>query len=350
MQTFVTHPPRLAVVGLGRWGRLCHCHLIARTPGMVLAGVVSSDKDKRQQAVSDFSCASWSSLDECLASPDVDAIVLATPNHTHADMAVQAMNAGKHVITDKAMCLTLQECDRMIETARQTDRLLTVFQNRRWDGDFLTLQHLLANGDLGDLRWLEAAWMNFGIWGGWRASKEQGGGRIFDLGPHLLDQILLLFPEPVESVYCRTHYDFNDYNVESEGFILLTFQGGRTAIADVSALTTISKPRLYARGTAGTFIKYGLDPQEKALMDGDIDQAVESPDNYGRLKTQHRDVIVPTLPGRWRTFYENVRDTLLGQSEPQVTLAQQRRLIQVLDAAMVSETSGQVVRLCHDNA
>ena len=341
----VTHPPRLAVVGFGFWGRLCHSQLIASTPGLALAGVVSGSEAKRQAATDAYGCRTWPTFDDCLADPDVDAIVLATPNHTHADLTVRALEAGKHVVTDKVMCMNMGEFDRMAAAAEQAGRLLTVFQNRRWDGDFLTLKALVANGDLGDLRWLEAAWMNFGPWGGWRSSKSQGGGRIYDLGPHLLDQILLLFPEPVETVYCRTHYDHPGCDVESEGLIVLTFRDGRTAIADVSSLAAIPKPRLYARGTAGTFIKYGLDPQEDALRHGDIDQAAEAPENYGRLKTRDRDEAIPTLPGRWRSFYENFRDALLGQADPIVTLPQQRRLIRVFDAARQSEATGQVVRL-----
>jgi scyllo-inositol 2-dehydrogenase (NADP+) len=340
--------PRLVVVGYGRWGRECHSYLISTTPGLELYGVLSRDPEKRARAEADRHCRTFASFDEVLEDPAVDAVVLATPNHSHAKLAIEALRAGKHVVSDKVMCLSLKDCDAMIRASQESKRLLTVFQNRRLDGDFLTLQQLLAEGRLGELRWLELAWQGFGIWGGWRGKREKGGGKIFDLGPHLLDQALLLFPEPVHSVYCRLHHDLPEVDVESEALIVLSFVGGRTAVLDMSSLAAIHKPRFYARGTLGSFQKFGLDPQEKAQAAGDIDAAVECASNYGVLKTRTTEEVVPTLPGRWRGYYENLRDCLRGQAEPMVTLPEQRRLMQVMDAIWESGTSGQVVQL-HDD-
>jgi scyllo-inositol 2-dehydrogenase (NADP+) len=231
----------------------------------------------------------------------------------------------------------------MIAAAQGHDRLLTVFQNRRLDGDFITVQDLLARGELGDVRWLEMAWQGFGIWGGWRGQSGMGGGKIYDLGAHLLDQILLLFPEAVSGVYCRTHYDAPERDVESEGLLVITFDSGRTALVDVSSLAAIPKPRFYVRGTAGTFSKHGLDPQEKALMAGDIDSAVEPAAQYGTLRTKDAERLIPTLPGRWRAYYENLRDTLTAGASPLVSLPEARRVMAVLDAAKQSARTQQVV-------
>lgn len=341
--TRLDHAPRLVVVGYGRWGRCCHCYLIRGTPGLVLHGVVSADAAKREAIVADQGCRAYATLEDALGDEAVDAVVLATPNGAHAAQAVAALEAGKHVVTDKVMCLTLGECERMIDAAQRHDRLLTVFQNRRLDGDFLTVRQLLETGALGDVRWLEMAWQGFGIWGGWRGQAAMGGGKLYDLGAHLLDQILVLFPEPVLSVYCRTHFDLPERDVESEGFVVITFASGRTAVIDVSSLAAVQKPRFYVRGTLGTFTKHGLDPQEKAMMAGAIDDAVEPEGQYGTLRTRDAERVVPTLAGRWRTFYENLRQALVSEAAPLVTLAEARRVMSVMDAAKRSAATGQVV-------
>jgi scyllo-inositol 2-dehydrogenase (NADP+) len=340
--TPLDHAPRLVVVGYGRWGRCCHCYLIRGTPGLVLHGVVSADPGKREAIRATEGCRAYASLDEALCDAAVDGVVLATPNAVHAAQALAAIEAGKHVLTDKVMCLTLAECDRMIAAAQRHGRLLTVFQNRRLDGDFLTLRQLLDSGALGDVRWLELAWQGFGAWGGWRGQAAMGGGRLYDLGAHLLDQILLLFPEPVSGVFCRTHFDLPERDVESEGLVVVLFASGRTAIVDVSSLATVPKPRFTVRGTLGTFSKQGLDPQERAMMAGAIDSAVEPEEQYGLLRTRDAERTVPTLQGRWRGFYENLRDVLVAGAEPLVTLAQARRVMAVMDAAKRSSVTGQV--------
>jgi len=305
---------------------------------------VSADPAKRQAVSAEQGCRTYATLGEALCDEAVDMVVLATPNGAHAAQAVAALEAGKHVLTDKVMCLDLSQCDRMIEAARRHDRLLTVFQNRRLDGDFLTVCQLMETGALGDVRWIEMAWQGFGIWGGWRGQAAMGGGKLYDLGAHLLDQILVLFPEAVSGVYCRTHFDLPERDVESEGFVVISFASGRTAVVDVSSLAAVPKPRFYVRGTLATFSKHGLDPQEKAMMAGDIDAAVEPEGQYGVLRTRDAERVVPTLPGHWRGFYENLRQALVDGAVPLVTVAQARRVMAVVDAAKRSAATGAVVR------
>lgn len=336
--------PRAVVIGYGFAGRSFHSYLIGLTPGLSLHGIASRDPATRAKIIAERGCRAYDDFESVLADPDVDLVVLATPSSTHADLAVRALAAGKHVVTDKIMCLSLEECDRMIAAAREAGRLLTVFQNRRWDGDFLTVSRLIAEGELGDVRWIEMAWQGFGPWGGWRGQAAMGGGRFYDLGAHLVDQLLRLFPEPVESVYCRMHHDYPERDIESEALVIVTFAGGRTGVLDLSGLTAISKPRFLVRGTKGTFQKFGLDPQESAMKAGDIDSAVEPIESYGRLHNGKEERRVPTLPGRWRSFYENVADTLTGKADPAVTLEEARRALSVIDAAKASARRGEVVR------
>lgn len=337
-------PTRLAVIGFGRWGRFCHAALIRSAPGLELAGIASSDAGKRAQIETELGVHAFQSFEEVLLDDSVDGVVLATPNDTHFDFAMRALDAGKHVVTDKPMCLSLSECDAMIGRAKARGLLLSTFQNRRRDGDFLTLQHLIANGELGELRWLELSWGGFGQWGGWRGKIEHGGGKFLDLGAHLIDQALLLLPFPVTGVYLRLHHDFPDSPVESEAFLVLEYANGATAVCDTSSLSAIPKPRFYARGTQATFCKYGFDPQEDALMRGDLSLAEEDSATFGTLKGARGERRVPTMPGRWRDFYENFALTAKGEAELLAPPQQTRRVMAVFEAAWQSAREGQLVR------
>ncbi len=341
----LSHEPRIVVIGYGGWGRQCHCYLVRTTPGLVLHGVVSSDPEKRKQIEADQGCQAYATIEDALNDPETDLVIVATPSHTHVDIAVVSMLAGKHVVTEKVMCLNLAECERMISVAEQSQRLLTVFKNRRLDGDYRTVRSLMESGELGDVRWIEMAWQGFGPWGNWRGSRQLGGGRFYDLGAHLVDQLLQFVPEPVESVYCRMHYDFPDLDVESDATIVVTFQGGKTGVLDLSSLAAISKPRFYIKGTDATFIKHGLDPQEAAMKAGGIDSAVEPEETYGTLKSRDAERTVPTLAGRWRTYYDNLRDVLTQGAEPIVKMPELRRAMSVIDAALRSADSGEAIRL-----
>ncbi len=335
---------RVAIIGYGRWGRQCHAHLIERAPGLELYTIASGSAEKRAHIVANHNCRAYASIDQVLADEAVDVVVLATPNDTHCPMSVAALEAGKHVVTDKVMCLSMDEFGRMSQAAQSNDRLLTVFQNRRLDGDFRTLQKAMSDGILGDVRWIEMAWQGMGMWGGWRAQAEHGGGRFYDLGAHLVDQAQLLFPQNIESVFCRMHHDIEGLEVESQCTIIIAFEGGRTAVIDLSSLTAHAKPRFEARGSQATFVKHGLDAQEDALKEGDIDLAREMPEFYTRVKGNGEEQVLETVPGRWRDYYENIARVLQKGEPPLVTLGSARRTMQILDAARRSAKSGQVVR------
>ena len=335
--------PRIAVIGYGWWGRDCHCRLLKLADSLELCGVATNDPAKLDAIRSQQGCRAFPSYDAAFDDPDVGAVVIATPSHTHTDLAIRALAAGKHVVTDKAMCLTLADCDRMIAASESAGRLLTVFQNRRLDDDFRTLQACMANGSLGDVRWLETAWQGFGAWGGWRGQAALGGGRFYDLGAHLVDQIALLFPERITNVFCRMPRDFPDADVDSECLIVVDFEGGRTAICDLSSRNAFPKPRFCVHGTKATYLQYGLDPQEAALMAGDIDGAHPDPAHVARLKGAGAEEDVPRVPGRWRLFYENLAEVLTRGALPLVKLPEARRAIGILDAARRSAETGERV-------
>ncbi len=335
--------PRAAVIGYGYAGRSFHSYLINLTPGLILQGIASSSAEKRAQIERERQCHAYHSFAEVIADPAVDLVVLATPNDLHAELAIRALRAGKHVVTDKPMALTATEAQQMVATAEECNRLLSVFQNRRWDGDYLTVRKLIDEGRLGEVRWIDMAWQRWGAPRGWRGTPEQGGGRLYDLGAHLLDQLLQLFPEPVTGVYCRTHHDFADTAVESHALITVHFASGATGLCDLSSMSAIAKPRFQIYGDRATFIKYGVDPQEEAMRAEQIDTAEEREATYGRLHDGDREQIVPTVPGRWRSYYENVRDAIRGEAELAVKATEVARVMAVIDAAFLSAQTGQVV-------
>ncbi len=338
--------PNAVVIGYGFAGRSFHSYLIGLTPGLRLHGVASRSAETRELIQQERHCRAYESFGAVLADDEVDLVVLASPTHLHAEQAIAALSAGKHVVTDKPMATSLVDAEAMIAAAQASGRVLSVFQNRRWDGDFLTLRHLLGEGALGELRWLEMAWNTFGPPRRWRGQAEKGGGRLFDLGSHMLDQVLLIFPQAVTSVYCRMHHDYPEHDVESHAQLTLGFEGGATAIVDVGGLHALPKPRIAAFGTAGAFVKHGLDPQEAAMKAGDIDSAVEPEGLYGTVSDGQNRRPVPTVPGRWRNYYETVAAQLTARPLPHapVRLEEARRVLAVLDAAFASARTGQVIR------
>jgi len=337
---------RLAVVGYGFAGRSFHSYLIGLVPGLELRGVVSRSGDTRAKVLAEHPGAvAYASLEEALADGEVDAVVVATPHDTHHPYSLAALRAGKHVVTDKPMCLNLREAREVYAAAEAAGREVMVFHNRRWDSEYLTLQKVLAEGTLGDVRWIEMAWNRFGAWKSWRAKASSGGGRLYDLGSHMLDQMLTLFPEPVETVFARAHFDFPDTDTPSHCQVTVTFAGGKTGVIDCTSMSRFEKPRMLAYGPGGTFVKFGVDPQEAAMIKGDIDSASVPPAEWPRVTTAEGTRMVPPVPGRWRSFYEQVERVLRGEEKPAVTKGEMIRLMTVLDAAHESMRTGAVARV-----
>lgn len=342
-----------AIIGYGSAAQTIHLPLLAFEPRLRLRGVMARSAQTRDLAKSQHDCLTYATLEEALGDDDLDLVLITTPHDSHASIAIDALNAGKHVVVDKPMCLTSRECDRMIDAQRASGKRLTVFHNARLSGDFLTLQSVLASQQLGDVRWLELAWNRHGLSkrSAWRNVAGTSGGRLIDLGVHLIDQALLVFPQKVASVHTRMNRDWPDADVESACTITIGFDGengrGRTAIIDVGSMTRHPKSKYIAVGTKGTWSKPAnlWDPQEPALAAGDYAKNVEPESGYGTLVTDTGSQTTPTLLGDWRRFYSNLADVLLERAEPMVTLDQMRRVIATMEAAIESAKTGQVVKL-----
>jgi scyllo-inositol 2-dehydrogenase (NADP+) len=338
-----------AVVGYGFAGRCFHSYLISlAAPALRLKGVVSSRPEARADITGRLGVCAYERFEEVLADDEVELVVLATPNDLHAPQAIAALKAGKHVVTDKPMSLDGAQADAMMAAAQASGRLLTVFQNRRWDGDYLTVKQLLAEGQLGDLIYAQLAWGQYGAPRSWRGEAHRGGGKFVDLGAHMIDQALQLVPSPLQRVYARFTDAGLDNDVEDHAHCVLSFANGAEIHVVTSSIARVQMPRWYVLGTDGAFVKNGLDPQERAMIAGDIDAASEPDrDNWPRLLREvagrSAETVFDCVPGRWRSFYENVAAAIRGEAELAVTPQSARAVMGVIDAARTSARSGQAV-------
>ncbi|WP_067885126.1 Gfo/Idh/MocA family protein [Nocardia vaccinii] len=336
----------VAVIGFGLAGAVFHAPLIAAEPRMRVAAVVTSAAERAERARATYpGVRVVATADELFADPDgIDLVVIATPNPTHAPLAIQALNAGLPVVVDKPFALTADQALEVIATAEQAGLALSVFQNRRWDSDFLTLRRLIEAGELGQVRRFES---RFERWrpvskGSWREVGEaaDGAGILYDLGSHLIDQALTLFG-PATEVYCELDCRRPDVRSDDDAFIALTHDSGVRSHLWMSAVTPRLGPRMRVLGSESGFLIFGLDPQEDALRagrrpdDGQPWGTVDS-ENWGSLGTLDDIHPVPAEPGNYPAFYADMAAALLDGAAVPVDPNDAVATLQVLEEARMS--------------
>jgi scyllo-inositol 2-dehydrogenase (NADP+) len=342
-------PIGVGVLGYGYAGRRFHAYLVSLEPRLRLQAVASRDAGRREQATSDYpGVKSYETLDQMLQDPSVQVVIVATPHNVHAQQCIRIMDAGRHCVTDKVMCLTTAEADAMIAARDRNRVLFSVFHNRRWDGDYLTVRQALAEGLLGRPWLFEVGSWGFGTPRGWRAQPEEVGTLLHDWGAHFVDQALQLVPASVTSVYAQTQHVRADVPVESYIGAEVRFANDVIYRLEVSRAARMGKPHWYIVGDRGALVKEGVDPQEAAMVAEKIDTAREDPANYARVKTEVNGIVaemrLQTVPGRWRSYYENIADALEDRSKLAVKAEEVRRVVAVLEAAAESARSSEVVR------
>ncbi|MFJ3834008.1 Gfo/Idh/MocA family oxidoreductase [Streptomyces sp. NPDC090054] len=359
-----TAPLRVALIGYGLAGSVFHAPLVTATEGLVLDTVVTSDPGRQGQvreAHPDVRIAA--SADELWAragggdAPDL--VVIASPNKTHVPLATAALTAGLPVVVDKPLAATAAEARDLAALADRTGTFLSVFQNRRWDNDFLTLRRLLDGGDLGEVLRFES---RFERWrpqlkGGWRESgaPEEIGGLLYDLGSHVVDQALVLFG-PAVRVYAEADVRRPGAEADDDTFIALTHANGVRSHLHVSATTAQLGPRFRVLGSRAGYVKYGLDPQEAALREGlrpgdESRPWGEEPEHlWGRLGSGESPLTggglpVRTAAGDYPAYYAAVAAALRSGGPAPVTAHEAARCLAVLEAARRSSTEGVAVDL-----
>jgi len=342
-------PPalRVGLIGYGYAGQTFHAPLIAGVPGLELAAVSSRDPARVH--------ADWPAVEvladahSLIARADLDLVVIASPNDSHHPLAHAALTAGRNVVVDKPFTLTLAQARELAALAQARGRLLSVFHNRRWDGDFLTLRALVERGELGRIVHLESAFDRYRpvVRDRWRESAEPGAGLWFDLGPHLLDQALQLFGTP--QAIALDQAVLRDSGRCDDWFQARLCYPGRRVVLRASMLAAAASPRFVVHGTRGSWVKQGLDPQEEALKAGARPTWPAAPgwgaDRQPSLLTRAgadalRTEPLPLCCGGHGAFYAALRDALQGLGDNPVPASQACAVMAWLELGQRSAREG----------
>jgi len=334
---------RAGVIGFGNAGRNFHSAVVDAVPGLELATIVQRSGDAAAQAFPHVKISR--SVEEMLRDETIRLVVVATPNVSHFSLAAQALEADRDVVIDKPFALSTADAAKLIELAHRKKRLISPYQNRRWDGDFLTVKKLLDEGKLGRLVSFEShmdRWRPRPNLDVWRDNDRVGGGALYDIGSHLVDQALILFGMP-EAIFADVRTD-RDNAILNDAFDLRLYYPRLTVLLRTTCLACSPAQRFVIQGTQGSYMKWGLDPQEDALKRGKKFSQPhwgEEPEvDWGKLTLDDRGTIthtpVQTLPGDYRGYYANVRDVLLGKAPLAVTANQAWHTIRVLELARES--------------
>jgi predicted dehydrogenase len=341
---------RAGLVGYGFAGQTFHAPVLSAVPGLQLGAVASSQPHKVH--------ADWPGVEvvpdvaTLLGRADIDLVVIAAPNAQHHPLARDALAAGKHVVVDKPFTLDVDQARDLAELAQRKGRLLSVYQNRRFDSDFLTLQGLLASGELGRPVYFESHFDRFRpqVRERWREQPVPGAGLWVDLGAHLLDQAVQLFGRP-DTLQLDTAALRDGALVEDYFHAVLRYETGAHAPLRVVLLATTlaahAAPRYIVHGTRASYVKRGVDPQEDALRAGGrpggegwgadtLDGELTVPADEGLALTRK----VPTLPGNYVAYYAALRDAILGKGENPVPPEQAVELMELLDLGRQSAAEG----------
>jgi scyllo-inositol 2-dehydrogenase (NADP+) len=348
-------PLRTGLIGYGLAGAAFHAPLIAAVPGLELTSIVTSNAERAAQARAEHpQAAIVPSADELFAlAGSLDLVVVAAPNRHHAPLALAAIDAGLHVVVDKPLAASVEDGRRIADAASRASVVAGVYQNRRWDGDFLTLRRLVADGALGELITFES---RFERWrpevetGKWReaGTPEDAGGVLFDLGPHLIDQALELLG-PARSVYAEVRELRPGTRVDDDVFLALEHESGARSHLWGSMVAAQAGPRFRALGTNAAYVKHGLDVQEDALRAGagprDTGFGEEPREAWGVLGTDDSGEPVPTETGRYVEFYEQMERAIRSGEQPPVPLEAGIETLRVIEAARTSSEQGLVIPL-----
>ena len=295
---------RIGLAGYGLGGRYFHAPLIASAANCEFLGVVTTSPERRRQVTDDLAVPAFASLEE-LAGAGAEAVAISTPAATHVTLTQQALRLGLAAVCDKPFAPDAESARATVRLAERLGVLLTVYQNRRWDSDFLTLRELLGQGSLGTLTMFESRFERFRPES---APSAAGGGALLDFGSHLADQALVL-AGPVTGVYAEMHYRADAAGLDDDVFVALTHEGGVRSHLWGSWRQGAPGPRLRAAGTLGSYVIADGDGQEAQLRSGASPASTgkqwgaEPPDRWGRLLRGDAGEPVPSARGAWNLFY-----------------------------------------------
>ena len=352
----IRDPIRVALIGYGLGGEVFHAPLVASTPQLYLATIVTSNPERQARARDRYPDARVVDRPDAIweAKEDHDLVVVSTPNSSHVRLGLESLRSGLSLVIDKPLAPTATEGRKLAEVARERGLVFSVFQNRRWDGDFLTVRRIVDDGALGPIHRFESRferWVPAPAAGAWRerGAPEEAGGLLFDLGSHLVDQAVQLFGRPTQ-VYAEVDLRREDVEVDDDVFVALRHPGGERSHLWATAVAATPGPRFRVLGRDSAFEKHGMDVQEATLaaggLPGDPDWGREPEERWGSLsRGASPQEVVETLPGAYETFYAGVADAIRSGGSPPVDPQDSIEGLVVLEAARESARTGTVITL-----
>jgi scyllo-inositol 2-dehydrogenase (NADP+) len=344
-------PINTALASYGMSGMVFHGPLLRSHGGFKITKILERSKNNATGRHPD--AVLTRNYGEILRDREIELVVVNTPDHLHHEMAIRALKTGKHVVVEKPFTLSTRQADEIISLAARKGLMVSVFQNRRWDGDFLTVKEVISNGSLGKLVSFESHFDRFRnyVQDSWKEKKQLGSGTLYNLGSHMIDQALQLFGLP--------EYLFADVRAQRPGsevddsFDLFLHYPDVKCLVRGSYLVKEQGARYMLHGTHGSFLKSGIDPQEEDLKAGKLPETdswgEDDPDMFGLLNSEagetERRATIPTIPGNYMAYYDNIYAHLRNGAELAVTAEQARDVIRIIEAAYVSAREGRTVRL-----
>lgn len=348
----MTKPIKIAIASYGMSGQVFHGPSLKINNGFKVCKILERSKSISRGLFPDVNIVR--SYDEILEDKDIELIIVNTPDSLHYKMAKQAIEAGKHVVVEKPVAHKSYHAEELLQLAKQKGVLLTVYQNRRWDGDFRTVQNVMNEGKLGRIIEFESHFDRYRTFitpNTWKEEGDEYSGVLYNLGSHMVDQVYVLFGKP-KAVTAHLKIvrnggvvtDYYDIRLEYDGF---------AALLKCSYLVKTPGPRYTIHGEFGTFNKYGIDPQEELLKAGNLpvgeDWGTEPPEEWGAILFEENgeDVedLIETLPGDYTIFYNNVFDAIRNGAELYVKPEETIEVLKILEACLSSSREKRTIVL-----
>jgi scyllo-inositol 2-dehydrogenase (NADP+) len=339
----MSSPITTALLSYGMSGEIFHAPFLTLHPGFQLKKVVERSKKKINQRYPQV--ISVSDRTDLLNDSSIELVIVNTPNETHYAFVKEALNAGKHVVVEKPFTVTSGEAEELIALAKAKNKILTVFQSRRFDGDFKTVKQVVKEGWVGKIVEFEVHYDRFRNYieaNTWKEEAKPGTGILYNLGSHMLDQVLILFGKPNE-VDARVGIQRPGGAVDDFYDIRLSYND-MLVIVKSSYLVREQGPRYILHGVEGSFVKYGIDPQEQDLKDGKLpsnaDWGKEDEHWWGKINSiingAHVGEKIETLPGNYKEFYDNVYDAIRNQKPLAVKPEEAKEVIRLIETCYES--------------
>ncbi len=342
-------PIKVGLSAFGKASTIFHAPLLHAHPNFILSSVVERTKENSRDLYPQVTIVR--SFDELIADPDIELIVITTPNQLHFPQARQALEAGKHVVVDKPFTIYAEDAATLIEIAEKTQRVLSVFHNRRWDSDHQTVAQIIRENLLGDVVEYVSHFDRFRKElkpEAWRERDQPGAGILYDLGSHLIDQAVHLFGKPNQvfaDVRTQRHHAEADDNFE----IILYYTNLKVTLK-AGMLIPHALPRLQVIGQEGSYVKYHMDVQEAHLKEGLVlTKVLEPEENWGQIFTSLKGITVkgkiPSVPASYLDYYSNIFKAIREGKELQVKPEEARLVIEIIQVAMQSHYEKRVISL-----